>query len=122
MVKPTRVETNDAGHFSQAGRGVVASHPGTSEAVLVDPPRILDLQDRWRPVVPALPYAGPLDAVVPYPVTKQLFTDWCSASAKGSFCTIGIAEHITGMQLGWPLVLEWISDWFAGERRTVRVP
>ncbi|RQO61028.1 hypothetical protein DBV14_05835 [Variovorax sp. KBW07] len=103
-----------------------ASYPGTSDAVLVNPPGILDRPD-WKarlaqnrtgsvaPAVPALVYAGLLDEVVPYPVAKQLFTDWCAAGAKVSFRTIGITEHISGMALGWPLALGWMSDRFAGE-------
>lgn len=53
--------------------------------------------------------------VVPYPVSRQLFTDWCAAGAKVSFRTIGITEHVSGMLLGWPLALGWMADRFAGQ-------
>lgn len=105
---------------------MAASYPGTSDAVLVNSPGILDRPD-WKarfqqqrtgtatPAVPALVYAGLLDEVVPYADSKKTFTAWCAGGAKALFKTIGITEHATGMLLGLPIALDWMGDRFAGE-------
>ncbi|MHA3013506.1 Secretory lipase [Cupriavidus necator] len=102
---------------------VTASYPFLSDSVLVQAPAILNRAD-WLarmaqnqsgngvPAVPALVYAGTLDEIIPFGQNQKLFAAWCARGGNVAFRTIGATEHATGLLLGLPVALDWMTQRF----------
>ncbi len=65
------------------------------------------------PRVPVLQYHGLIDEVIPYSVGTALRSQWCARGASVEFVTYP-AEHATGVLLGVPAAMIWLSARIGG--------
>ena len=96
----------------------------TTTADLTEPDVLTDPQWRRRfaesklgtkaPRAPAYIYHGKADTIVPFDQGAGLYRDWCALGASTTFEAIPGLEHISGIWLGPPNGIRWLTDRLTG--------
>lgn len=67
------------------------------------------------PGAPAFVYHTTSDTIVPFAQGQKLYGDWCSEGADVVFQKIPGLEHLSGVVIGSPAGVAWMSDRLAGK-------